>query len=156
MNNIKVIFLDVDGVLNFHGSSFEFDFNCLNNLSKIVNTTQSKIIISSTYKLSSDSFNRLWNELEKFNIKQSIFSIDNFKYTPDLCDSGLDRSDEIIASINSLANFYNIVSWIAIDDGNLLNNEVNKIILEKHFYKINSKFGLTDLDSNNIINLINQ
>ncbi len=152
MNNIKVIFLDVDGVLNYHGSNSEFDQICLDNLSKIVNTTKCKIVISSTYKLSQISFDRLWNEFEKFNIPKSTYSLENFYYTPDLCDNGFDRTDEILQSLVNIQNYYNIISWVAIDDANLLEN--NNEILKKHFYKINSKYGLTETDSKNIIDLL--
>jgi len=52
MENIRILFLDVDGVLNYYGCVNEFDNICLTNLYKIVKSTDCKIIISSTYKLS--------------------------------------------------------------------------------------------------------
>jgi hypothetical protein len=149
MENISIIFLDVDGVLNYHGCNNEFDNICLTNLYEIVKSTNCKIIISSTYKLSIDSFNRLWKELEKYNILSSLYSLNNYKNTPDLLDNNLDRSDEILHVINKIKNDnkYNLISWIAIDDSNL-----DK--LNHHFVKINPKFGLTSEDSKNIIKLL--
>ena len=149
MENIRILFLDVDGVLNYHGCVNEFDNICLTNLYQIVKSTNCKIIISSTYKLSIESFNRLWNELEKYNILSSLYLLNNYKITPDLLDNNLDRSDEILNTINKIINDkkYNIISWVAIDDSNLekLNN---------NFLKINPKFGLTSEDSKNIIKLM--
>jgi len=149
MENIRILFLDVDGVLNYHGCVNEFDNICLTNLYQIVKSTNCKIIISSTYKLSIESFNRLWNELEKYNILSSLYLLNNYKITPDLLDNNLDRSDEILNTINKIINDkkYNIISWVAIDDSNLEK-------LNKNFLKINPKFGLTSEDAKNIIKLM--
>ena len=74
---ICLLFLDVDGVLNNSNKSKEFDEQCIKNLKNIVNHTNCKIIISSTYRLENSSFNRLWNTLSSFGID---FKDDSFKY----------------------------------------------------------------------------
>jgi cellulose biosynthesis protein BcsQ len=149
MENIRILFLDVDGVLNYSGCVNEFDNICLTNLYKIVKSTDCKIIISSTYKLSIESFNRLWNELEKYNILSSLYLLNNYKITSDLLDNNFGRSDEILDTIQKIINDkkYNIISWVAIDDSNLEK-------LNHQFVKINPKFGLTSEDVKNIIKLM--
>jgi len=46
---IKIIFLDIDGVLNYINSEI-LDENCLYNLEEIVRQTNAKIVITSTWK----------------------------------------------------------------------------------------------------------
>ena len=46
---MKIIFLDIDGVLNYQGSNL-IDDGCLNNLRNIVKQTGAKIVLISTWK----------------------------------------------------------------------------------------------------------
>lgn len=156
---IKIIFLDVDGVLNNTNSKQEFNNTCFENLKKIIDETHAIIIISSTYKLEEQSMNRLWIELNKYGINKTNNYINKYKSTKDLMDYNLSRGDEILDTIKLIMNDnnYTIVSWIVIDDGDLLNglNNFNKSLLENNFIKINNKFGLTYNDISKIINILN-
>ena len=68
--HVKLLFLDVDGVINYHKCKNEFDKKLLLKLYKIVKLTQCKIIISSTYRLENHSIKRLWNALENVEISK--------------------------------------------------------------------------------------
>lgn len=46
---MKIIFLDIDGVLNYQGSNL-IDEGCLNNLRNIIKQTGAKIVLISTWK----------------------------------------------------------------------------------------------------------
>lgn len=50
---MKIIFLDIDGVLNYQGSSF-LDETCLKNLKYIVGKTGAKIVVISTWRVCLD------------------------------------------------------------------------------------------------------
>ena len=50
---MRVIFLDIDGVLNYQGSNF-IDKECFNNLKHIVDETDAKIVIISTCRVCMD------------------------------------------------------------------------------------------------------
>jgi len=157
--HIKIIFLDVDGVLNYTNCNCEFSKIHLNRLLRIIKNTNSKIIISSTYKLSSKSILLLWNTLENAGINRKTYCIEKYLHTPDLLDLSLTRTDEIISTINeiNLDSDYNITSWVVIDDGNLsdMGSQINRNLIKNHFIKINPKTGLIDSDVERIIEILN-
>ena len=79
---MKIIFLDIDGVLNYNGSQI-IDEVCLSNLRYIVKETDARIVIISTWKecLDNNIFNNA-SEKEKAellkvrNIFYSVFNGD--------------------------------------------------------------------------------
>lgn len=51
MKNIKIVFLDIDGVICLRSSRYlYFDVNCVNRLQKIISSTDSYIVISSAWR----------------------------------------------------------------------------------------------------------
>jgi len=155
---ISILFLDVDGVLNYSSSDNEFDSICLINLSKFIKKNNSKIIITSTYRLDESSLNRLWYEIEKYNINLNHSILKNYQYTPDFQTS---RAKEICYVLNQIRNDKNyfLKSFVIFDDCNILIDEDISIIntLSKYFILIDNKLGLTSEDilkANFIINNI--
>lgn len=68
---MKVIFLDIDGVLN--NDEDLFNDTCLNNklienLKLIVDTTKAKIVLSSTWRVVPNSVRRLMDKLAEFDL----------------------------------------------------------------------------------------
>lgn len=153
MDDVKILFLDVDGVLNYIGCDERLSDQHLARLRKIVEKTKCKIIISSTYKLSNQTMKFLWDNLENHGIQKKLYTIEKFSYTPDLIDFGCNRTEEITSTINDIKNNYNdkykIISWIAIDDGDLS-------LSSQNFIKIDPNIGLSDDDVTNIINILNK
>ena len=84
MNNMeKYIFLDIDGVLNTHKSMVlpmmidnhqQFDPACVEALNNIIQATDAKIVITSSWRnaLGSDEENLMWMRV--------IFTVRGFKY----------------------------------------------------------------------------
>lgn len=143
--NIKVIFLDIDGVMNSCFSkvsdkheSLEFDKNCVDNLKRIIHKTDSKIVLSSTW--------RLGETLE--SIKKRVFSVYGLDthlidMTPFL---GYDvtRGSEISRWLNS----NKCESFVIIDDDNDMDGYVDNLVLT------NAKYGLTKEDADKALDLL--
>jgi hypothetical protein len=152
---MKVIFLDVDGVLNNNKCNERLSLDNLLVLKEIVNKTQCMIVISSTYKLMNSSMDYLWSVFEKLEIQRNIHTIKEFPSTFDLLDSGGDRSDEIMQTLYNIKKMYNVYNWVAIDDGDLLNNNQSDKLIN-NFVKINPQEGLTKILSLKIIEILNK
>ena len=61
---MKIIFLDIDGVLNYSGSNI-LDAHCINNLKHIVKYTGARIVLISTWKVCLDQ-----KEIDKASDKE--------------------------------------------------------------------------------------
>ena len=75
----KVIFLDVDGVLNSSRTLYEdisLEDDLILNLKEIVNKTGAKIILSSSWRLSTDAIATLMDGLDKFGLAISGMTCD--------------------------------------------------------------------------------
>ena len=86
---MKVIFLDIDGVLNTDRAikrrknqsddKIHFDEVALGNLKEIVLATQSKIVISSTWRIHRNTNNPLWaaiiDNLKNIGIENEIIDV---------------------------------------------------------------------------------
>ena len=59
--DIKILFLDVDGVLNKLGSFIELNKTLILRLKKIIHETQCKIVLSSDWRLSQNHKKQLFN-----------------------------------------------------------------------------------------------
>lgn len=84
---MKIIFLDVDGVLNstrkniegynltrrpHSGLNYPFDEICMKNLKHIVDETNSYIVLTSLWRKFEDHKNRLMEELQKYNLNSKV------------------------------------------------------------------------------------
>ena len=75
----KVIFLDVDGVLNSSRTLYEsisLEDDLILNLKEIVNKTKAKIILSSSWRLSTEAVATLIDKLDKFGLAISGMTYD--------------------------------------------------------------------------------
>lgn len=141
---MKVIFLDVDGVLNSketfanNKNNFENQINnkLLNNLKYIIDETKAEVILSSTWRYyfhnhPVDCFNRklLENKLASIGVK--IFDI-----TPIYCKNCASRADEIKYWLNNTEE--EIENFIVIDDND---DELSQF--GEKFIHTSFEFGLT-------------
>ena len=75
----KVIFLDVDGVLNSNKTLYEdisLEDDLILNLKEIINKTKAKIILSSSWRLSTGAVATLMDKLDKFGLVVSGMTCD--------------------------------------------------------------------------------
>ena len=75
----KVIFLDVDGVLNSSRTLYEdisLEDDLISNLKELIDKTGAKIILSSSWRLSTDAIATLMDKLDKFGLVISGMTCD--------------------------------------------------------------------------------
>lgn len=96
----RYIFLDVDGVLNSENTYKSFDKRTSDSLldlymilrlKKIVAATDAKIILSSSWRLSSKSMDDLCYELDKYDLHISGVTPDNFSTRANQIKEWLDK-----------------------------------------------------------------
>ena len=121
---MKIIFLDIDGVLNNHntlGESLNWEPDLVEILNRVIKETKAKIVLSST-----------WRWIERYrNIIKNDMKIDFIDVTPKLWE---ERGHEIQAWLdeNPVENF------IILDD------DSDMVHLMPHLLQTDGEFGLTD------------
>ena len=154
-NIMNIIFLDVDGVLNnikdaeelyektrkpVIGYEWPFSECSLNVLKKIVDETDAKIVVTSSWRLENQGRNVLLSELKKYDLQEKVIG-----WTPKL--KAFRREEEIIAYLNS--NNYENLNFIILDD------EVSWYKdLEKYVIKTDPYSGLNEEHLEKSINLL--
>jgi len=140
---VKILFLDVDGVINVPRG---MDRQLLTNLKSIVEDTKCKIVVSSDWRCNAVTRNELKRILQ-------MFGLDFIGCTPQSQASGLRRPEEILDWIkaHNLAveqgrgphQLGEVEEWVAIDDRPLLSEVGGSPALKGHFVQTKSGVGLT-------------
>lgn len=140
---MNIVFLDVDGVLNslehlievynktgkpHHGVNYPFDEKCMLNLKRLVEETNSALVITSSWRKYEDHKKRLIEELEKYELEKYVIG-----YTKDLGNRVL----EIKEYLNSIGMD---VNFIILDDSAYLEDLVEYLIATNAYY------GLREVD----------
>lgn len=138
---MNIIFLDIDGVLNSHrklkevydkthkphsGYNYPFDELCLENLKTLVEATNSKIVITSTWRKDKEGREKLIQALKEYELDQRIIG-----YTPILHQK---RGIEIKSYLDTLETQPN---FIILDDDTDMESLIDYLI------KTNIQVGLT-------------
>ena len=148
---IKVLFLDIDGVLNtdrqqwhcqMNGFTpvdefgYDFDHKAVENLATILEETDAEIVISSSWKfLGLQTLQKMWKNRK---LPGTILDV-----TPDGKSKGLEI-DEWLRECESQMNGYAIID----DENNMLPEQ------QKHFVQTNSQFGITCKDAERVITIL--
>lgn len=137
---MNIIFLDVDGVLNsknklisvynetgkpHSGYNYPFDEKCLENLRILVQLTNSKLVITSTWRMDDIGINTLLNILKVYNLDKEVIG-----YTPILGTKRELEIKEFLASLDNEPNF------IILDD----DSDFNELL--PYLIKTNIQTGL--------------
>ncbi|WP_297421829.1 HAD domain-containing protein [Clostridium sp.] len=159
---MKVIFLDIDGVLNSekflrNNPGQAIDKNSVSILKNIVDKTGAIIVMSSGWRLWFDD-----NMMPQDGYSQCLydilceFHIKLFGKTPDFSTEEIRTrktfSNVKATEINAWLNAHEIVvdKYVVIDDLDLKNEEINA-----HLVRINGQVGITENDAVRIIDIIN-
>lgn len=146
---IKLIFLDVDGVLVTRRRHV-FDISLLANLARVVKETEAQIVLSSDWR-------RHLVFLEE--VKQWLRSVglDYIDHTPCMDPAVMQRPVEILTwteNFKKRLEFVQITHWVAIDDRPLLSERQGNH-LRGHFVKTKRWEGLTDAKAAECISILN-
>jgi hypothetical protein len=157
---VKVLFLDIDGVLNSqeflqNNKNEPIDRRNVSVLKNIIDKTGAVIVMSSAWRFWFDDnlapeegySQYLYDILSEFGIK--IFS-----KTPDFSTKEIRdkktfshvKAKEILAWLNENTSFD---KYVVIDDLDLLNEEVNA-----HLVRTNGEVGITEEDAIRVIDMI--
>ena len=146
---MKAIFLDIDGVLNSsehtafiksfitYGDNMiePFDDECLYNLKYIVDETDTKIIITSIWRLFPDYLYILMNKLEEYGLDKNVISLTTSnKYK--------DKLQEIAVKLKKLG----ITEYVVLDNDDTLK-------LDRHIIT-NNVTGLTEIDAKQAVKIL--
>ena len=108
-----------------------------------MNINEQKIDDENNGKTSHYKIQGLWKDMFNYKFGDSIF--------------GKERPFEIKAYLendNNLKKYYNVIEWCAVDDLPLL--KVNPLVMNKHFIQTDEATGMTDIEMNDIIKLLNK
>ena len=141
----KIIFLDVDGVLNsinklikvynethrpHSGYKYPFDEKCLENLKAMVEETDAYIVITSTWRKDLRGKKRLLEELKDYGLDERVIG-----YTPIM-----GRREEEIKFF--ISKYPEEIEYVVIDDD---------MLFMDNFVKVETKEGLTEKERDLVI-----
>ena len=170
----KVIFLDVDGVLNSSRTLYEdisLEDYLISNLKELVDKTGAKIILSSSWRLSTDAVATLMDKLDKFGLVISGMTCDGVdldwleKYEFDVTKKYLDTKfdyDENRQIKITHDRGAEIFKWLHDHDDCayvILDDEIEDIkpyFSESVIVKTSYKTGLTKEDVKKAIQILNK
>ena len=170
----KVIFLDIDGVLNSTKTLYEdssLEDNLILNLKEIVNKTEAKIILSSSWRLSTYAIAKLMDNLDRFDLVISGMTCDGvdldwlkkyeFDTTKKYLDTKFDYDENKQIKITHdrgaeifkwLSEHKEVESFVILDDEDF---DIKNYFPDK-LIKTNFKTGLTKEDVKKAIQIINK
>ena len=170
----KVIFLDVDGVLNSSRTLYEdisLEDDLISNLKELVDKTGAKIILSSSWRLSTEAVATLMDKLDKFGLVISGMTCDGVdldwleKYEFDATKKSLDTKfdwDENRQIKITHDRGAEIFKWLHDHDDCayvILDDEIEDIkpyFSESVIVKTSYKTGLTKEDVKKAIQILNK
>ena len=170
----KVIFLDIDGVLNSSRTLYEdisLEDDLILNLKELVDKTGAKIILSSSWRLSTEAVATLMDKLDKFGLAISGMTCDGVdldwleKYEFDVTKKYLDTKfdyDENRQIKITHDRGAEIFKWLHDHDDCayvILDDEIEDIkpyFSESVIVKTSYKTGLTKEDVKKAIQILNK
>lgn len=147
MCGVKVVFLDIDGVVNRFKFNYNgeldntFDEKCIKNLARIVNETGCSIVISSSWKAS----NALMDVLEE-NLIPNLPKGSVIGCTPTIVPQ-VNREIEIKKYLES----HDVTNYVVIDDYDF---ELRDIMKDGHCVITDALSGLTEQDAETAIKIL--
>ena len=170
----KVIFLDIDGVLNSNRTLYEdisLEDDLISNLKELVDKTGAKIILSSSWRLSTEAIATLMDRLDKFGLAISGITCDGvdldwlekykFDTTKKYLDTKFDYDENKQIKITHDRGA-EIFKWLHDHDDctyAILDDEIEDIkpyFNESVIVKTSYKTGLTKEDVKKAIQILNK
>jgi len=136
---LRVVFLDIDGVLNCGSSMEGINMDCTKRLAVMVQQCNARIVLSSTWRCSEMGRIDILTALVKAGLLQNCI----VGQTPEVSEQDMcaERAREICEWLDSMPSSY-ITSWLVFDDMDLWSSPR----LQGHFVQTDVRTGLTDVD----------
>lgn len=138
---MKVIFLDFDGVIvtNRSANAFTSDPACIQELQRIIDTTQAGIVVSSTWRL---------NDSENMSKQIAEFGLTNFRF--------LGNTPHLWQPNGSLVRGHEIQAWLdqnktAVDRFAIIDDDADMVHLMPFLFKTNFVNGLSATIADRVI-----
>jgi hypothetical protein len=154
LGQMKLIFLDVDGVLNTMKSITQaqdihhIEPSCLNNLKRIVDETDAQIVISSSWRFHADGMDVLYSKLESVGLKNRVIGSTPYVHGP--------RGREILKWLQD--NNHTEAKYVVLDDDMIHRDykgdgEADPSLqnMRSLHIKTHSSHGLTEREANQAI-----
>eukprot|EP01084_Bolivina_argentea_P270030 459064_1 len=167
--NIKVLFLDVDGVVNTYSTitvDDSVDAHLIKRLGKIIETTKCKIVLSSSWRSDKEAKQTLFKHMRQMasiniyndiNKQPNVYIGDTKDLDPEFSKNGNGvRSEEIMDFLSNIKQDYNVTHWVVIDDMKLGRNTKAKEIygFKQHFCQTNPDHGISEDNMKTIIDIL--
>ena len=148
---IRLIFLDVDGVLNNvkQRDAMSIDMNCIKIFAELVIKTGAYIVMSSTWRKHDKFMDYLIGKLRMLGIEDRLVG------KTDIIGD-FERPREVAAWIRAFEKMHFVIDgWVAIDDMNLEGNDnTGGSAMKGHCVLTSMQFGLTKLQSRAAENIL--
>ncbi|KAG8347049.1 hypothetical protein ERJ75_000929000 [Trypanosoma vivax] len=141
----KLIFLDCDGVVSPIGGEL-FASKQMNFLVQIVQQTNAKIVLSSSWRMTEFGRMEVARRLKAHGLPVFI------DCTPSIPQKS--RSVEILSWIEANKEKYNIVNFVALDDINLPMCAPDRAFFKRHAIVTEAMTGLTEADVAQAVQLL--
>lgn len=139
MQERKIVFLDIDGVVSPLGGAFShslFEPSRMLRIKRILDSTGAIIVLSSSWRTS--QFGR-----DEVNKQLRLHGMEPFAdVTPELPSAS--RAVEILTWIDKAATRIKVLNFVAIDDIHLAAGAPNRDFFAKHAIHTKSSEGITD------------
>lgn len=139
----KVIFLDIDGVMNSRNDYYSYTMETdshLKLLKQIIDATDAEIVLSSTWRLFKDSRDVVHRRLQEFGM-------DFIGCTPDSSSDLMHRGDQIRRWLKDNPN---VTSFVILDN----DNDMCELIT--HLVRTDTSVGLQKSDVDKAINMLKE
>ena len=170
----KVIFLDVDGILNSSRTLYEdisLEDDLISNLKELVDKTDAKIILSSSWRFSTEAIATLMDKLDKFGLVISGMTCDGvdldwlekyeFNTTKKYLDTKFDYDEnkqikftrDRGAEIFKWLHDHDDCAYVILDDEI---EDIKPYFSESVIVKTSYKTGLTEEDVKKAVQILNK
>jgi len=157
--SLKLLFLDVDGVLNRPSTPWDdvhtgLDSKLLKYLKLIVLKTGCKIVLSTTWRLNPDTKRILLSAFKtRMDLDPATVVLGQ---TKSLKRHGLHRTNEIEHFLRANRRRVHVVSWCALDDLKLNAYDAHsKQFMRGHFVRTDRRTGLSPQNALSAIDILN-
>ena len=169
MKDIKILFLDVDGVLcalentvDNNSDDFELEkdqdsglwISHLKRIKNIIEETDCYIVLSSAWRLFENAKKLLFKAMKSEKVGIDV----DTRYLGDTPSNLANRVIEIKTWLSEASKYCNVIEFVAVDDIplDMLKDEENKNFMHGHFVHTDGKNGMLDEEKKAIIAILNE